>query len=164
MAEATGVSLAEAKILHAEADTDGDGIVSLEEFKQAKSLKDRLPKPVRAAPIRKPVDERPATPQQQPMQQQPQQWQQQPQQQQPMQQQPQQWQQQPQQQQPQQWQQQPQQQQPQQWQQQPMQQQPRQQQPDIQPTIPSGIRCRGCGIGVVDSWRFCPICGTQQLR
>ena len=32
----------------------------------------------------------------------------------------------------------------------------------IQPTIRSGIHCRGCRIGVDPNWRFCPICGTQN--
>ena len=60
------------------------------------------------------------------------------------------------------WQQQPVQQQP--IQQQPMQQQPMQQQPgmNIQPTIRSGIHCRGCGIGLDPYWRFCPICGNMN--
>ena len=49
-------------------------------------------------------------------------------------------------------------------QQQPMQQQPMQQQPgmNIQPTIRSGIHCRGCGIGLDPYWRFCPICGNMN--
>ena len=55
-------------------------------------------------------------------------------------------------------------------QQQPMRQQPMQQQPmqpqqpgmNIQPTIRSGIHCRGCGIGLDPFWRFCPICGNMN--
>ena len=34
----------------------------------------------------------------------------------------------------------------------------------IQPTIRSGINCRGCGIGIDPYWRFCPVCGTQNLN
>jgi rRNA maturation endonuclease Nob1 len=33
----------------------------------------------------------------------------------------------------------------------------------IQPTIRSGIHCRGCGIGLDPYWRFCPVCGQQNL-
>jgi len=33
----------------------------------------------------------------------------------------------------------------------------------IQPTIRSGVTCRGCGIGIDPFWRFCPICGGQNL-
>jgi hypothetical protein len=153
LAEATGTSLEEATRLHKEADTDGDGTVSLGEFvsSEAGQKAQNLPRPI--APVRKPLGaQQTGQPQQsppaQPQQQQPQQWQQQPQQQQPQQwhQQPQQWQQQPQQ-----WQQQPQ-----QWQQQPQQwQQP-------QPTIRSGVFCRGCGIGLDPYWRFCPVCGAPN--
>lgn len=32
----------------------------------------------------------------------------------------------------------------------------------FQPTIMSGMYCRGCGIGVDPQWRFCPICGTRN--
>ena len=32
-----------------------------------------------------------------------------------------------------------------------------------QPTIRSGVYCRGCGIGIDPYWRFCPICGGQNL-
>ena len=32
----------------------------------------------------------------------------------------------------------------------------------MQPTIRSGIHCRGCRIGVDPNWRFCPVCGTQN--
>jgi rRNA maturation endonuclease Nob1 len=32
----------------------------------------------------------------------------------------------------------------------------------MQPTINSGLSCRGCRIGVDLNWRFCPICGTQN--
>ena len=32
----------------------------------------------------------------------------------------------------------------------------------FQPTIMSGLYCRGCGIGVDPQWRFCPICGARN--
>ena len=32
----------------------------------------------------------------------------------------------------------------------------------FQPTIMSGMYCRGCGIGVDPQWRFCPICGARN--
>ena len=32
----------------------------------------------------------------------------------------------------------------------------------MQPTIRSGLHCRGCRIGVDPNWRFCPVCGTQN--
>lgn len=32
----------------------------------------------------------------------------------------------------------------------------------FQPTIMSGMYCRGCGIGVDPQWRFCPICGSRN--
>jgi hypothetical protein len=32
----------------------------------------------------------------------------------------------------------------------------------MQPTILSGIHCRGCRIGVDANWKFCPVCGTQN--
>ena len=151
LAQATGTSIEEAAELHAQADTDGDGVVSLSEFiaSPAAEKTATLPKPI--APVRKPLGNA-AQPAQQPapVQQRPQ----------PLPQQPQPWQQQ-QQQQP--WQQQ---QQPQPWQQQqPMQpqgwQQP--QAPLVQPTIRSGVHCRGCGIGLDPYWRFCPVCGNQNL-
>ena len=34
----------------------------------------------------------------------------------------------------------------------------------VQPTIRSGVNCRGCGIGIDPFWRFCPICGSQNLN
>jgi len=159
LAQATGTSLEEAAELHAEADADGDGVVTLSEFiaSPAAEKTAALPKPV--APVRRPLggQQQPA-PQQAPPQQAPPQQappQQRPQ---PLPQQP--WQQQ----QPQQgW---PQQQQPQQgWpqQQQPQQGWPRQQAPLVQPTIRSGVHCRGCGIGLDPYWRFCPVCGQQNL-
>lgn len=165
LAVATGTTLEEATQLHAEADTDGDGSVSLSEFMSSPAAEktSSLPRPV--APIRKPLNQ-PQPQQQQPQQQQPQQ--QPPQQQQPQQQgwsqeqQQQAWnQQQQQQQQAQQgWNQQQQQ----GWNQQPTHQwnQPHPTMPSVQPTIRSGVMCRGCGIGLDPYWRFCPICGTQN--
>ncbi len=149
LAVATGTTLEEAASLHAEADTDGDGSVSLSEFMSspAAGKAAALPRPV--APVRKPLSQ----PAQQPQQpQQPQQgWNQQQQQQG--------------------WNQQQQQQ---GWNQQQQQQgwnqhQPTHQwnqahptMPSVQPTIRSGVMCRGCGIGLDPYWRFCPICGTQN--
>ncbi|MFL2961638.1 MAG: hypothetical protein ACJZ2K_01480, partial [Candidatus Poseidoniaceae archaeon] len=151
VADATGLGLEEAEKLHSEADIDGDGEVTLEELKSNPEVIEKmaLPKPVKPirAGIQKPQIQQPTqqeqTWQQQQQQQQQQAWQQQQQQQQ----QQQAWQQQQQQQQQQQaWQQQQQQQQQQQaWQQQ-------QQQP-MQPTIRSGLHCRGCRIGVDPNWR-----------
>jgi len=150
LAQATGTSLEEAAELHAEADADGDGVVTLSEFIASPAAEKTagLPKPV--APVRRPLGQgaaqaqpQPAPVQQPPQQPQPQPWQQQ----------------------------QPQQQgwpaqQPQQgWPQQPPQQQgwPRPQAPLVQPTIRSGVHCRGCGIGLDPYWRFCPVCGQQNL-
>ena len=175
LAVAANIPLDTAEELHKAADSDGDGEVTLSEFVSSDAAKtmSSLPRPV--APIRRPiqnqqnqqqsspspgiqapqagwqqqpvppVQQQPVQPaQQQPIQQQPMQQpvqpvqQQQPMQQQPMQQQP--------------------------MQQQPMQQQPMQQQPgmNIQPTIRSGIHCRGCGIGLDPYWRFCPLCGNMN--
>ena len=146
LAQATGTSLEEASALHAEADTDGDGVVTLSEFiaSPAAEKTASLPKPV--APVRRPLAQRPAPtqPQAQPAQPppQPQPWQQQPPQQAWPQQRPQQ----------------------QGWQQPPQQQGwPRPQAPLVQPTIRSGVHCRGCGIGLDPYWRFCPVCGQQNL-
>jgi len=33
----------------------------------------------------------------------------------------------------------------------------------VQPTIRSGVLCRGCGIGLDPYWRFCPVCGGENL-
>ena len=148
LAVAANLPLDAAEELHKAADADGDGEVTLSEFvsSEAAQTMSSLPRPV--APVRRPIQkQQPSAPspgiqapqagwQQQPVQQQP--IQQQPMQQQPMQQQP--------------------------MQQQPMQQQPMQQQPgmNIQPTIRSGIHCRGCGIGLDPYWRFCPICGNMN--
>ena len=157
LAVAANLPLDAAEELHKAADTDGDGEVTLSEFVSSDAAKSMssLPRPV--APVRRPIQKQ--QPQQQPAPspgiQAPQAgWQQQPvqpRQQQPIQQQPvQPRQQQPIQQQP--------------MQQQPTQQQPMQQQPgmNIQPTIRSGIHCRGCGIGLDPYWRFCPICGDMN--
>ena len=162
LAVATGSTHEEAAVLHAEADTDGDGSVSLSEFMSSTSATKAasLPRPV--TPIRKPLNQQDS---QQPVPQQPaaqqQDWNQQQQQQQ---QQQQAWNQQQQQQA---WNQQQQQQQQQQqgWnQQQPTHQwnQPHPTMPSVQPTIRSGVMCRGCGIGLDPYWRFCPVCGTQN--
>jgi len=144
------LDLDEAAKLHAEADVDGDGQVTLEELKSRPEVAEKmaLPKPVK--PIRAGIQQQPAQQQQQPDQTQQEQWQQQQQQQQ--------WQQQQQQQQ---WQQQQQQQQQWQYQQQQQQQWNNQMQP-IQPTLRTGFHCRGCRIGLDLSWRFCPVCGTQN--
>ena len=169
VAEATGLDIEEAAILHAEADVDGDGQVTLEELKAKPEVatKMALPKPVR--PVARPIQPQPSPAQlqqqalqiqaaeqqklleQQRLQQQA--WQQQQLQQQQLQQQ----------------QLQQQQLQQQQLQQQQLQQQqaPQQQgwgQPTqpMQPTIRSGISCRGCRIGVDPNWKFCPVCGTQN--
>lgn len=183
LAEATDTTIEEATLLHAQADTDGDGSVSLSEFMSSAAGEKAasLPKPV--APVRKPLNDNgqpkveqgiTPTPQPRPIQsnqqQQQQQWNQQQQQQQ------QEWnqQQQLQQQQQQQWQQQQLQQQQlqqqQQWQQQQQQQQWNQQQQQgwnqpptaVQPTIRSGVMCRGCGIGLDPNWKHCPICGSAN--
>ena len=139
----------EAAKIHSEADIDGDGEVTLDELKSQPAVADRmaLPKPVK--PVRAGIQNpQPAKPQQQQQQQQ-QAWlaQQQQQQQQA-------WlAQQQQQQQQQAWFAQQQQQQQQGWGQ-PVQ--------PMQPTIRSGLHCRGCRIGVDPNWRFCPVCGTQN--
>jgi len=48
---------------------------------------------------------------------------------------------------------------------QPINQQPHLQQwnQPVQPTIRSGVMCRSCGIGIDPYWRFCPVCGGQNL-
>ena len=146
LAQATGTTIEEAAELHAEADTDGDGVVSLSEFISSPAAEKTaaLPKPV--APVRRPLGQRQPSPQDQPapsqapppaVQQPPQAPPQQP------------------------WQQ------PQQqgWPQQPPQRQgwPQPQAPLVQPTIRSGVHCRNCGIGLDPYWRFCPVCGQQNL-
>ena len=155
LAVATGTTIEEAEVLHEQADTDGDGSVSLSEFLSSPAAEKAqdLPRPV--APIRKPLSQ-PQQPPQQPNQQSQAHWNQQPPQQ------PQQaWNQQQPAQQPQQaWNQQPIQPPQQAWNQQ--QQGWNQPQQTVQPTIRSGVLCRGCGIGLDPYWRFCPICGTQN--
>ncbi|RAH16489.1 MAG: hypothetical protein CMB20_000260 [Methanobacteriota archaeon] len=139
VADATGLGIEEAAKLHAEADVDGDGQVTLDELKSRPEVAEKmaLPKPVK--PVRAGIQ------QPKPAQQQQQQWQQQQQQQQ--------WQQQQMQQQ---------QQQQQQWQYQQQQQGWNNQMQPVQPTIRSGYHCRGCRIGLDLNWRFCPVCGTQN--
>ena len=165
LAQATGTTVDEAKELHAEADVDGDGSVTLSEFMASSAAEKTvgLPRPV--APVRKPLGAgsnastaptsppAPApsapTPQGQPMPQPQPGWQQQGV---PRQGMPQQgWQTQPQQ--------------PMGWPQQPPMQPgwPQPQGPVVQPTIRSGVHCRGCGIGLDPYWRFCPVCGQQNL-
>jgi hypothetical protein len=144
LAVAANVSLEEAESLHSAADSDGDGEVSLSEFvsSEAAQKMSSLPRPI--APVRKPIQsQQPQQPEQPPRQQPtspgvaaPQMgWQQSP----------------------------PQQQVPQQHipQQQPM--MPQQPNMNIQPTIRSGIHCRGCGIGLDPNWRYCPICGNMNM-
>ena len=145
LAVAANVTIEEAEELHTAADTDGDGEVSLSEFvsSEAAQKMSSLPRPV--APVRRPIQSQQPAQQQQPQQpvrQQPTSpgvaapqmgWQQPLPQQQPM--------------------------------RQPMQQPMMPQQPamNIQPTIRSGIHCRGCGIGLDPNWRFCPICGNMNM-
>ena len=135
IADATGMGIEEAEKIHAEADTDGDGEVTLEELKSQPAVTERmaLPKPVK--PIRAGIKNSPPQQSQQINQQQ-QAWlaQQQQQQQQ------------------------------QAWLAQQQQQQQGWGQPvqPMQPTIRSGIYCRGCRIGIDPNWRFCPVCGTQN--
>lgn len=160
LAQATGTTVDEAKELHAEADVDGDGSVTLSEFMASSAAEKTvgLPRPV--APVRKPLGTasnaptaqapQPAsapaapTPQGPPLAQPQPGWQQQgmPQQG---------------------WQTQPQQ--PMGWPQQPPMQPgwPQPQAPAVPPTIRSGVHCRGCGIGLDPYWRFCPVCGQQNL-
>ena len=170
LAEATGTDLEEAARLHAAADADGDGQVTIEEFagSEAAVKAASLPRPVRAAPVRAPVTQ--AAPAQQPTQQTPPQPQQA-------------WPQQPTSVQHGSW---PQQQQqtlggltgqqrgawpqqqgwgqamPQQGWGQPQQGWTPQPMHNVPPTIPSGIRCPGCGIGIDGQWRFCPVCGSRN--
>lgn len=145
LAVAANVTLEEAETLHSAADSDGDGEVSLSEFvsSEAAQKMSSLPRPV--APVRKPIQsQQPQQPEQPPRQQPtspgvaaPQMgWQQPP----------------------------PQQQIPQQQipQQQPM--MPQQPNMNIQPTIRSGIHCRGCGIGLDPNWRYCPVCGNMNMN
>ena len=147
LAEAAGISVEESQELHKSADKDGDGEMSLSEFVASPAVEkvaSNLPRPV--APVRKPVNRsEPNTQQVLPSQNStprpippqnvaPQPVVRNP----PVNQMPQQI--------------------PQQIPQQQMWNQP------IQPTIRSGINCRGCGIGIDPYWRFCPVCGTQNLN
>ena len=133
LAVAANLPLDAAEELHKAADADGDGEVTLSEFVSSEAAQTMSSLPRPVAPVRRPIQkQQPSAPS--PGIQAPQAgWQQQPVQQQPI-------------------------------QQQPMQQQPMQQQPgmNIQPTIRSGIHCRGCGIGLDPYWRFCPICGNMN--
>ena len=135
----------EAAKIHSEADIDGDGQVTLDELKSQPEVAEKmaLPKPVK--PVRAGIkNPQPAVQQQQQQQawlaQQQQQQQQQA------------------------WLAQQQQQQQQAWLAQQQQQQQGWGQPvqPMQPTIRSGLHCRGCRIGVDPNWRFCPVCGTQN--
>ena len=138
LAVAANVTMQEAEELHNAADTDGDGEVSLSEFvsSEAAQKMSSLPRPV--APIRKPIQAKQSPQQQQPARQPP-----------PS----------------------PGVAAPQMGWQQPIQQPPVQQQPvapqqpsmNIQPTIRSGIHCRGCGIGLDPNWRYCPVCGNMNM-
>ena len=147
LAEAAGISVEESQKMHKSADKDGDGEMSLSEFvasPAAEKVASNLPRPV--APVRKPVNRSEPNTQQilpsqnptprpiPPQNVAPQPVARNP----PVNQMPQQM--------------------PQQIPQQQMWNQP------IQPTIRSGINCRGCGIGIDPYWRFCPVCGTQNLN
>ena len=143
LADAAGISVEESQELHKSADKDDDGKMSLSEFvasPAAEKVASNLPRPV--APVRKPVNRTEAKNQQilPPQNQTPK----------PIP--------------------------PQNIAPQPVvrnqpfnqtpQQIPQQQMwnQTVQPTIRSGINCRGCGIGIDPYWRFCPVCGTQNLN
>tara|TARA_B100000003_G_C10934074_1_gene372453 strand:+ start:871 stop:2424 length:1554 start_codon:yes stop_codon:yes gene_type:complete len=143
LADAAGISVEESQELHKSADKDDDGKMSLSEFvasPAAEKVASNLPRPV--APVRKPVNRTEANNQQilPPQNQAPK----------PIP--------------------------PQNIAPQPVvrnqpfnqtpQQIPQQQMwnQTVQPTIRSGINCRGCGIGIDPYWRFCPVCGTQNLN
>ena len=140
LAVAANVSLKEAETLHSAADSDGDGEVSLSEFvsSEAAQKMSSLPRPL--APVRKPIQSQQPQNSKQPPRQQPTS---------PGVTAPQMG-----------------------WQQPPPQQQIPQQQPmmpqqpnmNIQPTIRSGIHCRGCGIGLDPNWRYCPVCGNVNMN
>ena len=143
LAEAAGISIEESQELHESADKDGDGEMSLSEFVASPAVEkvaSNLPRPV--APVRKPVNRTESTNQQAlpsqnlaPRPIPPQNVAPQPVvRNQPINQVP-----------------------------QPMPQQQMWNQP-VQPTIRSGINCRGCGIGIDPYWRFCPVCGSQNLN
>lgn len=147
LSEATGLSTEEVQQLHDKADKDDDGKVSLSEFiasPVAEKVKSSLPRPV--APVRRPVNRsnpvgqtkqevsQPTAPLPRVPQNQPM---------------------------------------PQAAPSQNIAPQPIRPQPIVnqqpqwnqppQPTIRSGVYCRGCGIGIDPYWRFCPICGGQNL-
>ena len=157
LSQATGLSIEEAEELHVSADVDDDGSMSLSEFVASpvvEKVASNLPKPV--APVRRPVSlgdqskivqQSPVIPETHPQTQQtfpqqpiarpipPQNVNPQPViRQQPINRPP------------------------------PINQPPPQQwnQP-VQPTIRSGVTCRSCGIGIDPYWRFCPVCGGQNL-
>lgn len=150
LSQATGLSIEEAEEIHESADLDDDGSMSLSEFVASpvvEKVASNLPKPV--APVRRPVslgDQSNAVQQPQATVNPPQ----------------------------------PQQSFPQQPISRPMppqnvnpqpinrpqpinQQPPQQWNQPVQPTIRSGVMCRSCGIGIDPYWRFCPVCGGQNL-
>ena len=149
LSQATGLSIEEAEEIHESADLDDDGSMSLSEFVASpvvEKVASNLPKPV--APVRRPVslsDQSTTQPPAQLNTPQPQQsFPQQPSVRpippqnvnpQPIN------------------------------RPQPINQQPPLQQwnQTVQPTIRSGVMCRSCGIGIDPYWRFCPVCGGQNL-
>ena len=149
LSEATGMSIEETEELHQSADVDDDGKMSLSEFissPAAEKAASNLPRPV--APVRKPVNREEPKQMSNELQQNVSQFPQQPVQNimpkpispqntapQPI------------------------------SRPQPINQIPQQQwnQQPVQPTIRSGVMCRGCGIGIDPYWRFCPVCGGQNL-
>ncbi|DAC57724.1 MAG TPA: hypothetical protein D7I03_06965 [Candidatus Poseidoniales archaeon] len=135
LADATGLSIEESKELHKEADKDDDGKMSLSEFVASPVVeKVAANLPRPVAPVRKPVNRAEPKPNQQ-QNTPPQNLAPQPVvSSQPINQAPPQ-----------------------------MPQQPMWNQP-VQPTIRSGVNCRGCGIGIDPFWRFCPVCGSQNLN
>ena len=150
LSQATGLSIEEAEDIHESADLDDDGSMSLSEFVASpvvEKVASNLPKPV--APVRRPVSlrDQPNTQQSRATINPPQPQQSFPQQPinmpippqnvnpQPIN------------------------------RPQPINQQPPLQQwnQPVQPTIRSGVMCRSCGIGIDPYWRFCPVCGGQNL-
>ena len=150
LSQATGLSIEEAEEIHESADLDDDGSMSLSEFVASpvvEKVASNLPKPV--APVRRPVSlsDQPNTQQSHATVNPPQPQQSFPQQPinmpippqnvnpQPIN------------------------------RPQPINQQPPLQQwnQPVQPTIRSGVMCRSCGIGIDPYWRFCPVCGGQNL-
>ena len=150
LSQATGLSIEEAEEIHESADLDDDGSMSLSEFVASpvvEKVASNLPKPV--APVRRPVSlsDQPNTQQSHATVNPPQPKQSFPQQPinmpippqnvnpQPIN------------------------------RPQPINQQPPLQQwnQPVQPTIRSGVMCRSCGIGIDPYWRFCPVCGGQNL-